>query len=107
MHPRFKYFVVSLTLSGIVFLITIVLFPEWRQSLRLLLTLGVMVISGVVSFIASARQAFAADTSREEFSPSKSETRTINISGGNYIEGDVNVNGDFVSGDKYVINPRK
>jgi len=107
MSIRIRYLVASLALSALVFIITILLFPEWRQNLRVILALAVMVISGVVGFIASARQAFASNGSQEGGSDSKPQTRIINLSSGTYIEGDINVKGDFVSGDKYEINPPK
>ncbi len=52
------YLIAALILAVIVFAVSLWLFPEWKASLRLIVSLVVAVVVGVVGLIAAARQAF-------------------------------------------------
>ncbi|MBI3152519.1 MAG: hypothetical protein HYZ21_10320 [Chloroflexi bacterium] len=59
-HRGYLFFGVFLAI--VAYGLTLLLYPEWRYSWGLLLTLLVIVISGVVSFLAGVRQAFETST---------------------------------------------
>ena len=60
MKKRFHrgYLIFGTLLAIIVYVLSLLLYPEWRYSWGLLITLLVIVLSGVVSFVAGVRQAF-------------------------------------------------
>jgi tetratricopeptide (TPR) repeat protein len=52
------YLVAALVMAVITFAVSLWLFPEWGQSLRVIVSLVVAVVVGVVGFVAAWRQAF-------------------------------------------------
>jgi Na+/melibiose symporter-like transporter len=81
MKKRFHrgYLILGTFLATISYGLTLLLYPEWRYSWGLLLTLLVIVISGVVSFVAGVRQAFEnpSDSASTAYTQNKIITNTI------------------------------
>jgi hypothetical protein len=53
-----RYFFFGIVLAILVFIITLLLFPKWSKSWRMLLALAVVVLVGTVGFLANWRTAF-------------------------------------------------
>ena len=53
-----RYILAAIALAVVVFIVSLIAFPESGQSLALLLALAALVVAGIVAFIANFRQAF-------------------------------------------------
>lgn len=52
---QWRYFIIAFILAVLLFIGSLLIFPEWGQSYKLLLVLTILVVGGAVQFIASWR----------------------------------------------------
>ena len=94
------YLVAAILLAFAVYVATLALFPDWAQSVKLLVALAVVVVVGVFAFLASVRGTL------EPSPPASTGTASppANVAGGDTVAGDKTVEqragGDIVNRDK-------
>lgn len=103
-HFHLGYLIAVPVLAVLAFFITLLLFPEWSQSWRLLVVLAVMTITGATGFLANLRQAIEGHNPSPLTLPvQNSQTQQRNIKNqGVYIEGDANTSGGPIVGGNQI-----
>ncbi|MBI3241652.1 MAG: tetratricopeptide repeat protein, partial [Chloroflexi bacterium] len=90
------YLIAAVVLAVLAFVVSLWRFPEWGQSLRLIVSLAVAAVVGAFGFIAAVRQAVEKPDSESAITQTQKSGVQI---GGSIVIGDV-IGGDKFGGDK-------